>query len=120
MDKEDGSLFVSDAKMYLPGHTASHPRIPSSSRSLPLRTSRHALVITVSLYHPFNKCCTFHLTATAVTFTATCPNLNILSSKPNPYITTSEHKKVKVKVNFTLEQTTNAQRRSRGIALLFL
>jgi hypothetical protein len=28
--------------------------------------------------------------------------------------------KVKVKVNFTLEQATNAQRGSRGIALLFL
>jgi hypothetical protein len=29
-------------------------------------------------------------------------------------------KKVKVKVNFTLEQATKAQRRSRGIAILFL
>jgi hypothetical protein len=28
--------------------------------------------------------------------------------------------KVKVKVNFTLEQATKAQRGSRGIALLFL
>jgi hypothetical protein len=28
--------------------------------------------------------------------------------------------KVNVKVNFTLEQATKAQRRSRGIALLFL
>jgi len=28
--------------------------------------------------------------------------------------------KVKVKVKFTLEQATKAQRRSRGIALLFL
>jgi hypothetical protein len=29
-------------------------------------------------------------------------------------------KRVKVKVNFTLEQATNAQRGSRGIALLLL
>jgi len=32
----------------------------------------------------------------------------------------ADSKKVKMKVNFTLEQTTKVQRRSRGTALLFL
>lgn len=47
-----------------------------------VRTSNHARVITVSLYHHFNKCYVFHLTATAVRFTATCPTLTFCPASP--------------------------------------
>jgi hypothetical protein len=36
-----------------------------------------------------------------------------------PWALTKRRRKVKVKVNFTLEQATKAQRGSRGIALFF-
>jgi hypothetical protein len=36
------------------------------------------------------------------------------------YMVTSNNIKVKVKVKFTLEQATKAQRGNRGIALLFI
>jgi hypothetical protein len=48
------------------------------------------------------------------------PVKNMSPKISDSYSKTSGIIKVKIKVNFTLEQATKAQRKSRGIALLFL
>ena len=61
------------------------------------------------------KCCMLHpFYVISVTAECDCVCLKL------QFLVTSPERKVKVKVKFTLEQATKAQRGSRGTALLFL